>query len=140
VPQGALDESGVHAGFEQMGGVRMPEGRDGHACFGDAGSLFGCAEGALDARPTHGGGRRRTWFLIPPGGGKEPGFVPVGCPGGSQQSQRLFGQGDVPVLGARAAVDMDLEALAVNSGDLKGEGCMEPEAQARDGSEGDLIV
>jgi len=48
---------------------------------------------ALDARPTHGGGRRRTLFLIPPGGGKEPGFVPMGFPVGSQQSQRIFGQG-----------------------------------------------
>jgi hypothetical protein len=64
----------------------------------------------------------------------------MGFPGGAQQSQRLGGQGDVPVLGALAAVDMDLEALAVNSGDLQGEGFMEPEAQALDGGEGDLIV
>src|SRR2546427_10425487 len=123
-----------------MGGVRMAEGMDGHACFGDAGSLFGCAEGALDTGPTHGGGRRRTVFLIPPGGGKEPGFVTMGFPVGAQQSQRIFGQGDVTVLGALSSVDMDLEALAVNIGDLKGEGFMEPEAQAIDGSEGDLIV
>jgi hypothetical protein len=35
---------------------------------------------------------------------------------------------------------MDLEALAVHSGDLQGEGFMEPQAQARDGGEGDLIM
>ena len=64
----------------------------------------------------------------------------MGWPGGSQQSQGICGQGDVPVLGALAAVDMDLEALAVNSGDLQGEGFMEPEAHARDGGEVDLSV
>jgi hypothetical protein len=35
---------------------------------------------------------------------------------------------------------MDLEALAVHSGALQGEGCIEPEASARDGGEGDLVV
>jgi len=37
-------------------------------------------------------------------------------------------------------MDMDLEALAVNVGDLQGEDLMEPEAQARDGGEVDLVV
>ena len=37
-------------------------------------------------------------------------------------------------------MDLDLEALAVNSRDLQGEGFMEPEAQARDGGAGDLMV
>jgi hypothetical protein len=79
-------------------------------------------------------------FLIPPGGGKEPGFVTMGFPVGSQQSQRICGQGDVTVLGALASVDMDLEALAVNIGDLQGEGFMEPQSSAVDGGEVDLIV
>jgi hypothetical protein len=35
---------------------------------------------------------------------------------------------------------MDLEARAINVGDLQDEGCMEPEAQARDGGTGDLVV
>src|SRR5262249_20202973 len=35
---------------------------------------------------------------------------------------------------------MDLEALAVNIGDLQVQGCMEPEAQAIDGGAGDLIM
>jgi hypothetical protein len=35
---------------------------------------------------------------------------------------------------------MDLEALAIDVRDLEGEGFMEPEAQARDGGEIDLIV
>jgi hypothetical protein len=51
-----------------------------------------------------------------------------GCPGGSEQSQRVFGQRDVPILGALATMDLDLEALAIEVRDLEGEGCMEPEA------------
>jgi hypothetical protein len=37
-------------------------------------------------------------------------------------------QGDVPVFGALAAVDMDLEALAIDVGDLEGKGFMEPQS------------
>ena len=140
VAQVALDEPGVHAGFEQMGGVGMPEGMDGDAHFGDAGALFGGAEGALDTGATHGGGRRRTVLVIAPGGGKEPGGVTMGFPGGAEQRERLGGQGDVPVFGALAAVDMDLEARAIDVGDLQGEGFVEPESQAVDGGEVDLVV
>jgi len=78
--------------------------------------------------------------VIPPGGGKEPGLVTMGFPGGAEQSEGSFRQGDVPVFGALAAVDRDLEALAIAGSDLQGEGFMEPEAQALDGGEGDLIV
>src|SRR5207248_890690 len=60
--------------------------------------------------------------------------------GGAEPRQRLGGQGDVPVFGALAAVDMDLKALAVDVGDLQEERFMEPEAQAVDGGEGDLVV
>ena len=37
-------------------------------------------------------------------------------------------------------MDMDLEALAVNIGDLQEEGCLESEAQAIDGGEIRLVV
>jgi hypothetical protein len=43
-------------------------------------------------------------------------------------------------LGALAAVDMDLETLAINVGALQGQGCMEPEAHAIDGGKGDWVV
>ena len=92
----------------------MPEGMDGHAHFGDPGSLFGFAEGALDTGATHRGSRRRTVGVIAPGGGKEPGGVPMGFPVGAEQRQGIGGQGDVSVFGALAAVDMDLEALAID--------------------------
>jgi hypothetical protein len=64
---------------------------DGHTCFGDPGTVFGCAEGALDTGATHGRGRRRAVFLIAPGGGQEPGLVTMGLPVGSQQSEGLLG-------------------------------------------------
>jgi hypothetical protein len=118
----------------------MSEGRDGHTCFGDAGSLCGGAESALDTGPTHGRGRSRTLLVIAPGGRKEPGLMTMGFPGGAEQSQRLCGQGDVPVFGALATVDMDLEALAIDVRDLQEEGFMEPKSQAIDGGEVDLIV
>ena len=69
--------------------------------------------------------------MITPGSGKEPGRVAMGVPGGAEQGQRFFGEGDA-VFGALAAVDMDLETRAIDVGDLEDEGFMEPEAQAID--------
>lgn len=66
---------------------------DGHAGFGDFGTLFGFAEGPLDTGTTHGGGCRRALFLIAPDGRKEPALVTGGFPVGSEQSGGLFGQG-----------------------------------------------
>jgi hypothetical protein len=64
----------------------------------------------------------------------------MGFPGGAEQREGLFGQGNVAVCSARAAVAMDLEALAINVGDLEGEGFMEPQSQAIDGGKVDLVV
>src|SRR5947199_6498553 len=104
MPEGALDEPGGDASFEQRGSVRMAEGRDGDTGCGDASSLCGCAKGALDPGATHREGRRRTVGVIPPGGRKAPGGVTMGGPGGTQQSQRLCGQRAVAVLSALATV------------------------------------
>jgi hypothetical protein len=91
MPQGALDETGVDTGFEQLGGVGMSQGMDGDAHCGDSGTVFGGAAGALDPGATHGRERRRTVLGIPPRGGKEPGGVTRGFPVGAQQRQRLCG-------------------------------------------------
>ena len=128
--QVAWEETGLDAGCEQMGGVGMPEGRDGDTGFGPAGTVLGFAEGPLDTAPTHWEGRGWTVEVIAPGGRKEPGRVPRGFPGGAEQSQGILGQGDVPVFGALAAVERDLEALAIEVRDLQGAGFLEPEAQA----------
>jgi hypothetical protein len=140
VPQGALDKPGVHAGFEQMGGVGRPQGMDGHAGVGDPGSLLCGAAGTLATAPTHGGGCGRPWVVSAPGGGKAPDLVTMGVPGGAEERQRLGREGDVPVFRALAAVDMDLEALAIKVGDLEGEGFREPEAHTRDGGAVRLLV
>ena len=140
MPQGTLEETGIHASCEPRGGVRMPQGMDGDAHFGDLGPVFGCAEGALDAGATPRRGRRRTVGVMAPGGGKEPGLVTMGFPGGAEQREGIGGQRDVPVFGALATMDMALEALAIDVRDLEGEGFMEPEAQALDRGEGDLVV
>jgi hypothetical protein len=78
--------------------------------------------------------------VIAPGGGKEPGGVTRGFPGGAEQREGLGRQGDVAVFGALATMALDLEALAVNIGDLKEEGFMEPKAHTRDRGEGALMV
>jgi hypothetical protein len=64
----------------------------------------------------------------------------MGFPGGAEESEGILGQGDVPVFGALAAVDMDLEARAINVGNLQEESFLESEAHARNGGAGDLIV
>jgi hypothetical protein len=138
--QVTLDEPGIDAGFEARGGVRMPEGRDGHAHVGHAGTVFGGTAGALDTGATPRGGRCWTVLLLAPSGGKEPGLVPVGFPGGAEQREGLCGQRDGPVFGPLATMDLDLEALAIDVGDLQGEGFLESESQARDGGKGDLVV
>ena len=79
---------------------------DGHTGFGDAGSVFGFAEGPLDAIAAHGQSGRRALLLIASGGGEEPGLVTVGFPGGPEQRQGIFGQGDLAVFSALASVDM----------------------------------
>jgi hypothetical protein len=138
--QVALDEPGVHAGFEQRGSVRMSKGMDGDAHCGDPGALFGVAEGAVDTGATHGGGRRGTVGVMPPSGRKQPGGVPMGFPVGAEQSQRLDGQGDIAVFGPLPTVDMDLEALTIDVGDLQEEGFVKPESQAIDRGEVDLVM
>jgi hypothetical protein len=64
---------------------------DGDAHCGDPSPLFCGAEGALDTGATHRGSRRRTLGMIPPGGGQEPGGVPMGLPGGAEQREGLGG-------------------------------------------------
>jgi hypothetical protein len=138
VPQGAWEETGVAPRFEQRGGGGMPESRDGHAGWGQAGPVLGCTTGTLATGTTHGRGSRGALLLVAPGGRTEPGVVARGCPGGAQQSERIVGRGASTVFGTLAAGDMDLEALTSKSGDLEGAGCMQPQSQARDGGQRDL--
>jgi hypothetical protein len=140
VPQGALHEARMHPSCAQLGGRGMPQGVDGPAHCGQAGPVCGSTAGALDTAPPHGGSCGRTVEVIAPGSRKEPGRVAVRFPGGAEQRQGSRRPGDVPVCGARAAVDMALEALAITVGTLQEEGAMAPQAHALDGGAGDLVV
>ena len=64
----------------------------------------------------------------------------MGFPVGAEQSQRLDGQGDIAVFGALPTVDMDLEALTIDVGDLQEEGFVKPESQAIDRGEVGLVM
>ena len=46
VAEVALDDAQVDAGFEEMGGVGMAQGVDGHTLFGNRGGVFGVAKGS----------------------------------------------------------------------------------------------
>jgi hypothetical protein len=61
-------------------------------------------------------------------------------PGGAEPPKGLCGPGDVPVFGARAPRDGDLEARTIDVRDRQGESRMEPEAQALAGGKVDLVV
>jgi hypothetical protein len=135
-----LHRANIVTVLQEMRSKAVPQRMDGAPCCGEPGSLFGGPEGALDTGATHRGGCGRALSLVAPRGGKEPGEVAVGFPVGAEQCQCIGGQGDVPVFGALAAVDMDPEALAIDVGDLKVQGFMELEAQAVDGGEIDLVV
>jgi hypothetical protein len=102
--------------------------------------VCGGAEGTLDTGATHRGSRRGTGGVIAPGGGTEPGGVPMGVPGGAPQREGLGGPGDVAVLGALATMARDREALPIHGRALEEEGCMEPESQAINGGAGGLMV
>jgi hypothetical protein len=84
MPEGALEAAAGDTGCEQRGGVRMSEGMDGPAGFGDPGTACGLTAGALDAVATHGRRSGGPVLLIAAGGGQEPGGVWGGCPVGPQ--------------------------------------------------------
>jgi len=140
VPQGALDEPGVHARCKPRGGVGRPERREGPTCGGDPSPVCGGAAGALDTGATPGSGRGWPVVVMPPGSGQEPGLVTGGVPGGAEQQEGLCGEGDVAVLRALAAGDRDLAARAIAVRALQGEGVLEPASHARDGGAGDVGV
>jgi hypothetical protein len=140
MPQVTLAEPGMPTGCEAVGGIRMAAGRDGDPSFGNAGPRGGSTAGARDTGPTQRGGGGRPVVVLAPWGGKKPGPVPVGVPGGTAQRERIGGQRDVPVWGALATMEMDQEAPAIAGSALARAGCMPPEAHALAGGAVDLVV
>lgn len=115
----ALDDAQVDAGFQEMGGVGVAQGVDGHALFAYCGSALGVAEGVLDAAFGDGlGGLLGSGFVVAASGKDKAGMF-VSTPVAAQQSKGRLGQRDVAVLGAFATVDMNHHALAVDIGDFE---------------------
>ena len=107
----------------------------------DTGALFGLAKSALDAAAGHGrGGAGQVVLIARPSGGKEPGGMAVGFPGGSQQVEGAIGQGDVAVLGALTPVHVDHVARAIDIAHVQGEGLVEAQSTAVEGGEVDAMV
>ena len=113
---------------------------DADVSFDDASPLGRCAESALDAAAAHGRGRGGQVFVIASRSGKEPGGVAMGFPGEAQELQGVMRQGDLAVLGALAAVDVDHVARAIEIAHLQGKRFVQAQPTAVDGGEVDTIV
>ena len=118
---GTLQSAEVDARFEPMGGRGMAERMDADVSCEDASPLGRFAERALDTAAAHGSGRGGHVFVISPARRKEPGRVAMGFPGEAQERQGVMRQGDRAVLGARAAVDVEQVARAIDIAHLKGQ-------------------
>ncbi len=119
VAEVGLDEAEIHAGFEQMGRVGVPQRVD-------VGPLV---HAALLAGPDKGRLQTRAGNRAGPGGdevaralakrrGKQPLRRAVGAPVRAQQGQRVHRQGDVAVAPA-LAMDVQQPSGAVHVGDLE---------------------
>ena len=113
---------------------------DADVSFDDASPLGRFAESALDAATAHGRGRGGHVFVIASRGGKEPDGVAMGFPVEAQELQGIMRQGDIAVLGALAAVDVDRVAWAIDITHLKGQRFVQAQPTAVDGGEVDPIV
>lgn len=134
MPEVLLDAANVDTGFEQMSGITVAKGMDGNPFF----KIELChspSQGALDGGFFHRHGCRGTFFAASPELWKDQAWVAMGRPIVTQGVQGDLGQGDIPVLGALAAMDMDAHALFVNIADLQVQGFVEPQSTGINGGE-----
>lgn len=138
--QGALDDAGGATGFKERSGRRGAQGMKADASCGDAGPLFGVAEGSLDAASAQGRGGWGGGLVLSSRGGKEPEGVAVGLPVVSQEEPRVVGEGNRAVLGSLTAMDRDQRAVTIESGDLKGQACREAQPPGVDWGQREAVV
>ena len=119
---GTLQSAEGDASCEPMGGRGMAERMDADVACDDASPLGRCAESALDAAAAAGSGRGGQVLVMSPARRQEPGGVAMGVPGEAHALQGVMRQGDRAVRGARAAVDVDHVARALDSAHLQGQG------------------
>lgn len=121
-PQVVLDHAHIDAGREPMGGIAVAQRMNADATFDDAGGTFCLLESALDAGDRHGLGCAQAPVVSSAQRRKEKGGIAVHEPIPAKQLKGFRGHGNIAVLGALAAMDMDHVPLAVDVGDLQGEG------------------
>lgn len=129
----------IDPGFEQMRGIAVAQGRHADSAFHDASAWLGCAEGALDAAAMHGCGGGCPVLVIPSSGGNKPGGMAVCGPVVSSERSSIWREGDGAVLGPRAPMHVDHEALAVDVSNVEKEAFVQSESQARDGGKGHTV-
>ena len=126
MPQILLDAFDIDTGFQQMGGIAVPEGMDGDPLF-DIELFDNPAQGSLNRTFDHRLFGRRGLVAATAGAGEYPYGVAVCCPEFTQHDQGGCRQRNVSVFSTLAAMHMDAPPLAVDITDLEVQGLIEPE-------------
>ena len=127
MPEQGLDDAGIGAAFEEMSGEAMAERMRGDP-FAEAAAGPGIAAGSL-----HGAGGEME---VRTPGGKEPGTGgAVDAKVGTENFQEAGGEHGVTVFASLAVIDADEHALAIDAGELEGDGFGDAEAGSVAGEE-----
>lgn len=123
-----LDRFETDTGFEQVGGIRMPQGMRGD--FLSKVELFdNLLDGALNGRDAHRCGCLASPLVVASIGRKQQYSMAVRLPVVSQSEQGRLRQWDVAILGTFAAMDVDHHPPAVDVSDLQVEPFLQAESQ-----------
>jgi hypothetical protein len=136
----SLDDPQIDSGFEEVSGIGVAEGMNGDSLFLDSSSNLGPAEDPLDTAFSHGKLSVLCSFAVSAKGREEETRMTVGSPIASEQMEGGLREGDVAILGAFAAVDMNHHAAGVDIRDFEMESFVKPQATGVDGREIDIIV
>src|SRR5664280_3014975 len=134
-----LDLAQVLTFLEQVRGVGMAQRMD-VSFFSDAAGDESQTEGALEGGAAHGfGGDAGTQAIVTLCGEQEGGMA-MAFPLVAQKQHRAFGQGDVTILIAFAAADMQEHALRIDVADLEIQAFTQAQAAGVDGDQADPMI
>jgi hypothetical protein len=136
----SLDDPQIDSGFEEVSGIRVAEGMNGDSLFLDSCSNLGPAKDPLDTAFSHGKLSVLCSFAVSAKGREEETRMTVGSPIASEQMEGGLREGDVAILGAFAAVDMNHHAAGVDVGDFEMETFVKPQAAGVDGREIGVVL
>lgn len=122
----SLDDSGIDAGFQKVGGIAMAKAVNGYSPLGNAGGELGPSKGPLRTVKSH--MRFGGWSFIPSStqGREDEDGISVSYPIPAEQLIGVLRKGNIAILCSLATVDMDHHAFAVYVGYLQGEGFGNP--------------